>query len=226
MNSILSSNKRPAAVLFDLDGTLLDSAPDLVGAVNALRVARDLPELPYETLRGFSSHGAKGLLGAGLGVSDTDPSFEALKTEFLDYYQQNCCKKTSIFDGVLVLLQTLESHHIPWGIVTNKHARFTEPVVQGFGWYGRAAVVVSGDTVAKAKPDAMPLLYAAAQLGVDPADCIYVGDDERDIQSARAAGYRSTYAAAYGYGNQTDIPCWEADEVLEKPTDLLKWIDI
>lgn len=213
-----------AAVMFDLDGTLIDSAPDLAGAVNALRIGRGLAALPLSVLRPFASHGAKGLLGAGLGVTPDDDEFESLKDAFLDYYQTHNCVKTALFLHIDAALMHLEQRDIPWGIITNKHARFTEPLVRALNLYDRAAVVVSGDTTSHAKPHAKPLLYAAEQIGIAPAHIAYVGDDVRDILSARAAGYGGAFAAAYGYCENDDVAAWRADVVFMQPENLLTWV--
>lgn len=213
--------KAPAAVLFDLDGTLADSAPDLAGAVNALRVQRGLEPLPLAQLRPFASQGARGLIGAGLGITPDDAEFESLRDAFLDYYEAHSCVETRLFDGVEAVLQRLEECGIPWGIITNKHTRFTEPVVKGLGLDTRAAVIVSGDTTAHAKPHPLPLLFAAETLGLPPERLIYVGDDARDIESARAAHYMSAIAAEYGYCQADEVDEWRADAVLNAPAELL-----
>lgn len=213
----------PAAVLFDLDGTLVDSAPDLAAAVNYLRTQRGLNELPLAQLRPFASHGARGLIGAGLNVTPEDADFPSLRDIFLDYYEAHSTVHTHIFDGVEAVLQQLEAQNIPWGIITNKHARFTLPVVSALGLVNRSAVVVSGDTAAHAKPHPAPMLYAAEQLGLSPERLIYIGDDRRDIEAARAANYMSAFAAAYGYCALDDVIDWRADAVLSQPMNLLTY---
>ena len=213
----------PTAVLFDLDGTLVDSAPDLAAAVNYLRTSRGMAELPLAQLRPFASHGARGLIGAGLGVMPEDNDFPVLRDIFLDYYEAHSTVHTRIFDGVEAVLQRFEAQNIPWGIITNKHARFTQPVVSALGLASRAAVVVSGDTAAHAKPHPAPMLYAAEQLGLSPEHLIYIGDDRRDIEAARAAGYMSAFAAAYGYCAMDEVADWQADAVLSQPMDLLAY---
>ncbi|TDR30805.1 HAD-IA family hydrolase [Hydromonas duriensis] len=212
----------PSAVLFDLDGTLVDSAPDLAGAVNALRVRRGLTELPLAQLRPFASQGARGLLGAGMGITPEHNDFEMLRDEFLDYYETHCCVHSHLFDGVEEVLQWLESHHLPWGIITNKHTRFTTPLVQALGLDARAAVIISGDTTAHAKPHPLPLQHAANILKRPVEQLIYVGDDARDIEAARAAHYMSAFAAAYGYCQPSEVATWHADAILNTPTDILK----
>ena len=210
----------PAGVLFDLDGTLIDSAPDLAGAVNALRVKRGMPELELSELRPFASQGARGLLGAGMGVSVEDDDFEALRDEFLSYYEAHSSVKTVRFEGVNDLLILLEEKKIPWGIITNKHERFTNPLVKALGLDVQAAVVVSGDTTAHAKPHPLPLLHAAKLMGLEPGQLIYIGDDERDIQSARAAGYMGAIAASYGYCRADEVDAWCADAVVDSASEI------
>ena len=217
---------KPLGVLFDLDGTLVDSAPDLAGAVNALRIARELPELPLELLRPYASLGARGLLGAGFGITPDDPDFIGLQSEFLDYYASHSCVHSKLFEGVEGLLAWLEAKAIPWGVVTNKHMRFTDPLVRALGLSQRAAVVVSGDTTAQAKPDPLPLLYAAEHMGLPVSGLVYVGDDLRDIQSARAAGYVAAIAAAYGYCEAGEVSTWLSDCVVHSPAELLNLLKL
>jgi phosphoglycolate phosphatase len=219
------------AVLFDLDGTLADSAPDLAAAANAMRAAHGLVTLPFEKLRPVASQGARGLLRVALDKHPDDADYIHLRDAFLDHYGQHLCETSRLFDGVTALLNALEARDLLWGIVTNKIERFTTPFVQQIGLIDlqnnrqnqRTPVVVSGDTTAHAKPHPAPLLHAAALLGLDPASCIYVGDDERDIQSGRAAGMR-TVAAAYGYCNAADLAHWGADAIIQAPLDLLNLI--
>ncbi|WP_157267706.1 phosphoglycolate phosphatase [Azohydromonas aeria] len=211
-------------VLFDLDGTLIDSAPDLAGAANAMRTARGLPEVPYERLRPMVGAGARGMVGAAFGTAPGQEGFEALRDEFLQRYEQGLLQRTAVFADMALVLQALERAALPWGIVTNKHERFTAPVVQGLGLRERAAVVICGDTTAHAKPHPEPLLEAARRAGVAPRDCVYIGDDLRDVQAGRAAGM-ATLAAAWGYlGEREPIDAWGADAVIEKPFQLLKWL--
>jgi phosphoglycolate phosphatase len=204
-----------ALVLFDLDGTLADTAPDLAGTANAMRVARGLGALPYQQLRPLASHGARGLIGRALGVTPEQPEFEALRQEFFSRYEAALCVHTQLFDGVEVLLRTLEAAGRRWGIVTNKIARFTDPLVRALDLEHRAACVVSGDTTAHAKPHPAPLLHAAAVAGHAAGDAIYVGDDLRDVQAGRAAGM-ATVAVRYGYlGEATPIEQWGADHIAD-----------
>ena len=218
--------RRVGAVLFDLDGTLIDSAPDLAGAGNDLRVARSMPALPFELFRPMVGGGARGMVGVAFGVAPGDARFEALKNEFLDRYEQRLLQETHVFDGVLPVLVALQAHALRWGIVTNKVARFTLPVLEGLGLHRQASVVICGDTTPNAKPHPAPLLEAARRLGLRPADCTYVGDDLRDVQAGRAAGM-PTLAAAWGYlGDGEPIEAWGADGVIDSPPTLLKWLGL
>ena len=208
------------AVLFDLDGTLADTAPDLAAAANAMRLARALAPLPLSLLRPVASHGARGLLRIALERTPEDSDYEALRVEFLTRYEHALDVHTRLFDGMTNVLDALEAHGLRWGIVTNKAARFTAPLVESLHLTRRATSVVSGDTTPHAKPHPAPLLHAAVQMGVAPEVCIYVGDDLRDIVAGRAAGMR-TAAAAWGYCADGDPHGWGADTVVETPLDLL-----
>jgi len=213
--------RRTHAVLFDLDGTLADTAPDLGGALNRLRVECGLQPLPAEVLRPHTSAGARGLISAGFGITPDDERYSALATRFLTLYESALCVDTILFDGMHEVLAQLEDAGLPWGVVTNKAARFTLPLMRELGLNERAASIVSGDSVAVAKPDPAGLRLAAMQMEVDPLRCLYVGDDERDIQAARAAGMRSV-AAAFGYlGNGRHYLDWGADHVIDHPMELL-----
>jgi len=211
----------PAAVLFDLDGTLIDSAPDLAGAGNELRVARGLSPLPYEAFRPMVGSGARGMVGIALQLGPADTDFPAARDEFLRRYEARMTRETRVFGEIPSVLQDLERNGIPWGIVTNKAARFAEPVVRSLGLHRNAAALVCGDTTPHAKPHPAPLLEAARRIGVDAADCIYVGDDLRDVQAGRAAAM-CTVVAAWGYLGLGDaIDDWGADRVIRAPRDLL-----
>ena len=215
------TERRTHAVLFDLDGTLADTAPDLGGALNRLRIECGLPSLPAEVLRPHTSAGARGLIGAGFGITPQDERYSALAARFLTLYESALCVDTILFDGMHEVLTQLEDAGVPWGVVTNKAARFTLPLMRELGLNERAASIISGDSVAVAKPDPAGLRLAASQMGVDPLRCLYVGDDERDIKAARAAGMRSV-AAAFGYlGNARHYLDWGADHVIDHPTGLL-----
>lgn len=209
-------------MLFDLDGTLVDSAPDLAGTANEMRLARGLAEAPYEQLRPVVGTGARGMLGAAFGIGPEDERFEAMKAEFLGLYEGRMTRLTRVFDAVRPVLDALDAQGLPWGIVTNKAERFALPLSSALGLHPRAAAVVAGDTTPHAKPHPAPLLEAARRMGRHPAACLYVGDDLRDVQAGRAAGM-ATAAAAWGYlGLGEAIEAWGADHVLETPGQLLK----
>lgn len=208
------------AVLFDLDGTLIDSAGDLARAANAMRAARDLPPLPLAQYRPHGGSGARGMLGQAFGVAPGHARYEELKREFLDVYEGLMFDSTQPFAGVAAQLAGLEAAGLAWGIVTNKAERFALPLTAALGL--RTAAVVGGDTTAHTKPHPAPLLEAARRLDVQPAHCLYVGDDHRDITAGRAAGM-ATAVAAWGYlGVQTPHEAWGADISLARPDDLLK----
>lgn len=209
----------PRAVLFDLDGTLADTAPDLAGAMNRVRAARDLPPTPYEILRPVASAGARGLIGASFGLKPEDSGFDELRTAFLDTYEASIAVESRLFDGMDVLLAALDEKGIAWGIVTNKAGRFTHLLVPKLNLQ-HAGCVIAGDTTPHSKPHPEPLLEAARRLGIPPGQCWYVGDDLRDIQAGRAAGM-ATIAAAWGYcGNQEPVE-WLADAIAASPQELL-----
>lgn len=217
-------NAVPRVVLFDLDGTLVDSAPDLAGAGNEMRLHRGLAALPYEQLRPMVGSGARGMVGVALQVTPDNPDFPTLRDEFLSRYEARLTRESRVFDAMLPVLAALDAAGTRWGIVTNKIARYTGPVVQGLGLASRAAVVISGDSTPHAKPHPAPLLEAARRLGIPARGCIYVGDDQRDVQAGRAAGMR-TIAAAWGYlGLGEPISAWNADAVIETPGELLQWL--
>jgi phosphoglycolate phosphatase len=212
------------AVLFDLDGTLADTAPDLARALNRVRTSQRLAPLAVETTRPYTSSGARGLLEIGFGLHPGDERYEAFRLQFLEFYAAELCVDTRLFDGVAELLDRLDHAHVPWGVVTNKAERFTLPLLQGLHLGERAACVVGGDTAARPKPHPDPLLYAAAVLRLLPSACLYVGDDLRDVQAARAAGM-PVIAAKYGYlGNGGAIESWQADAIIEHPRDVLEYI--
>ncbi|MCA1326841.1 phosphoglycolate phosphatase [Herbaspirillum sp. alder98] len=215
--------RAPRAILFDLDGTLADTAPDLAAAANFLRAERGLPPAPYDTLRPVASAGARGLIGAALDIHPGDDQYEDLRVRFLDRYAANMTVHSSLFDGVPELLSQLEARGLAWGIVTNKATRFTEPLVPSIG-LGHSGCIVCGDTTPHAKPHPAPLLEAASRLQLAPEDCWYVGDDLRDIQAGRAAGM-PTIAAAWGYCGHTEPAAWNADALLHAPLDLLTLLD-
>ncbi|MBM3347927.1 MAG: HAD-IA family hydrolase [Betaproteobacteria bacterium] len=212
------------SVLFDLDGTLADTAPDLARALNRLRVERDCEPVPLPITRPYTSSGARGLISIGFGILPGHPEFEPLKDRFLALYEAEVCVDTRLYDGMPELLAALEEGAIPWGIVTNKATRFTTPLLAWLGIDKRAACVVCGDTTPRAKPHPDPLLHAAALLDLPPAQCLYVGDDLRDIQSARAAGM-PVLAAGFGYLGVGNGPAtWGADGIIDAPMDTLKYL--
>ncbi|AEC20035.1 phosphoglycolate phosphatase 2 [Pusillimonas sp. T7-7] len=207
-------------VLFDFDGTLADTAPDLAAAANKQRTRRGLPPLDYEALRPYASQGARGLLKAGLDMSPEHPEYETCRQQFLEDYEQGMTALTKLFPGVSELLTTLKQNDYAWGIVTNKMEYLAIPLVVHLGLYTDCAVTVGGDTTEHAKPHPAPLLHAAKQAGFDPAQCIYVGDDQRDIIAGKAAGM-ATLVAAYGYcGQETALHAWEADGIAQSPQEL------
>jgi len=213
--------KRPAAVLFDLDGTLIDSAPDLAGACNDMRVERGLAPVPYEQLRAMVGSGARGMVGAGFGVAPDHPGYLDLRDEFLRRYEARMTQETRVFADVLPLLARLAEERIAWGIVTNKATRFAAPLVAALGLAEVAGTLVCGDTTAHSKPHPEPLLEAARRLGVAPGACVYVGDDKRDVDAGRTAGMR-TIVAAWGYLGAGDPPAaWDADAILAGPAGLM-----
>lgn len=209
------------AVLFDLDGTLADTALDLGHALNLLRAQHGLPALSQNHIRPQASHGARGLLHLGFAVTPADARFVELRAAFLDLYALHICDHTQVFPGIAQLLEDLESRKIPWGIVTNKPARFTLPLMQKLGLEKRAACIISGDSAARPKPHPDTLLAAAACLQVAPAHCLYVGDAERDVAAALAAGMPAL-VAAYGYIAEDDAPQdWGARAIINTPEEVL-----
>ena len=210
------------AVLFDLDGTLIDSAPDLGAAADKMRTDRGLQSLPASAYRPMAGAGARGMIAVAFGLTVEDSGFEALKEEFFSNYEVSLVDQTYVFEGVAELISRICQGGLKWGIVTNKSARFTVPLTQAMPLFNTAQTIISGDTMPHAKPHPAPLLEAARQLQVPPGRCIYVGDDERDIVAGRAAGM-STVAAAYGYlGETADTAAWKADFTITQPAELLK----
>ena len=214
---------KPLAVLFDLDGTLVDTAPDLAAAVNRIRIEQGLVPTPYEHLRPVASAGARGLIGAAFGLKPGDDNYDTLRTAFLHNYATSIAVLSTQFDGVKEMLASLEERGIVWGIVTNKAAVLTDALVPLIG-LGHAACVVSGDTTPHAKPHPEPLFEAARRISIAPEQCWYVGDDLRDIQAGKAAGM-PTIAAGWGYCGNTEPATWQADALLQSPLQLLELID-
>ena len=214
-------SRKVRAVLFDLDGTLIDSAPDLAGAANDLRAAYGLPALPYERFRPMVGSGARGMVGVAFELGPDNERFAELRDDFLRRYEQRMTRETRIFAAMLPVLEALEQRGHAWGIVTNKASRFTDPLVRSLGLHNRAATVIAGDTTPHSKPHPAPLLEAAKRVGRDPSQCMYVGDDKRDVQAGRAAGM-GTVAAGWGYlGIGEPIESWGADNVIQEPLELL-----
>ncbi|MEW6692813.1 MAG: phosphoglycolate phosphatase [Pseudomonadota bacterium] len=212
------------AFLFDLDGTLVDTAPDMAGALNLMRAEHDLPALPYATVRPWVSHGAGALVKLGFGQDLPAEHMEALRLRYLDIYAARLCVESTLFPGMAEVLAALEAKGRAWGVVTNKPAFLTEPLLEGLGLRQRAGCIVSGDTLPQRKPDPAPVRHACALLGLPEATCVMVGDAERDIAAARAAGSPSI-AAAFGYVLDDDDPhAWGADAVVEHAGELLAWI--
>lgn len=212
------------AVLFDLDGTLIDSAPDLGAAADKMRTDRGLPSFPLDHYRPMAGAGARGMLGIAFGMTPEHPDFEAMKEEFFVNYESCMTERTRIFEGVADMVARLVAQGLPWGVVTNKSSRFTDPLTQAMDLFATAGAIVSGNTTPHAKPHPEPLFEAARRLLVDPSRCVYVGDDERDIVAGLAAGM-GTVAATYGYlGQQADISRWNAHLHIDSPMDLLKFL--
>lgn len=211
-------------IFFDLDGTLADTAPDLVAAANQLLIARNLAPKQYEVLRPCASAGARGLIGGAFGIDPDHPDFIPLRDEFFTNYEKALLVNSVLFDGVEHLLDQLDGAKLPWGIVTNKSERFTNPLTDLMGLRQRAASTVSGDTTPYSKPHPEPILHAARLANVDPASSVYIGDDIRDIVAGKAAGMK-TIAAAYGYCGCEEPPeAWGADYLVRHPKELLQII--
>jgi N-acetyl-D-muramate 6-phosphate phosphatase len=211
-------------VFFDLDGTLADTAPDLVAATNKLLIARNLAPKPYEFLRPYASAGARGLLEGAFGISTDHPDFIPLRDEFFGNYEKALLVESKLFEDMDHLLGQMDQANLPWGIVTNKSERFTKPLVELMGLHKRSVSTVSGDTTPHSKPHPEPILHAARQANIDPNKSLYVGDDIRDVIAGKAAGMK-TVAAAYGYcGCQEPPEAWGADYIINTPLELLKII--
>jgi 2-phosphoglycolate phosphatase len=208
------------AVLFDLDGTFADTAPDLSYALNAMRSLRGLEPVPVEATRPVTSTGARGLLRVGFGMTPEHADYATMRKEFLDIYEENLCRETTLFAGMEELLAGIESRDMRWGIVTNKAERFAKPLIELLQMGTRCACVIGGDTTPRMKPHPDPLLAASTALGIAPAACAYVGDDLRDVEAGRAAGMR-TIAVRYGYLNGGEPDSWGADAVVDCPQDVL-----
>lgn len=208
------------SVLFDLDGTLADTAPDLGFALNQQRLARGMPELSIDKLRAYASSGARGLLQAGFGIRPEDSGYLELRDEFLNLYERNLSRGSALFPGVPSLLDEIEDRGMTWGIVTNKAERLTFPLLRALRLSDRTACVICGDSTPFAKPHPTPLIEAMSRIGTTAAQCIYVGDDERDVQAGHAAGM-SVVVVRYGYlGNSRPPEEWGADVFVDSPAEL------
>ena len=216
---------RLRAVLFDMDGTLLDTAPDFIAICQAMRAARDLPPTDEQGIRDVISGGAKAMIQASFDLPPEAAGFEAMRLEFLERYQQGCAVHSHLYEGMAQLLADIEQANLIWGVVTNKPLRFAEPIMQQLGLAERSAVLICPDHVTRSKPDPEPLLLACSKLDLDPASVLFVGDDLRDIESGRDAGTR-TAAVRYGYIHPNDNPDhWGADVVVDHPSDLRRVLD-
>lgn len=212
---------RLRAVLFDMDGTLLDTAPDFIAVAQAMRLARGLDRVPDQQVRDVVSGGARAMVLSAFDVDPLSDEFEVLRLEFLDRYQEHCAVESRLYEGMEELLVEIEKTNLIWGVVTNKPLRFAEPIMHQLGLASRSAVLVCPDHVSKSKPDPEPMLLACSQLDLDPSTVLFVGDDLRDIESGRAAGSR-TAAVRYGYVHPDDDPdTWGADMVVGHPLELL-----
>ena len=208
------------AVLFDLDGTFADTAPDLGYALNHMRETRGLPPLPISATRPVTSLGARGLLNVGFGLGPEHPSYGAMREEFLQLYENNICRESRLFPGVPELLDALETRRLSWGIVTNKAERLSRLLLGALGMTSRASCIIGGDTTGNLKPHPDSLFAACKSLGKNAGACIYVGDDQRDVQAGHAAGMKAA-VALWGYLNGGAPERWAADWLLERPEHLL-----
>ena len=214
------------AVLFDLDGTLADTAPDMARTVNLMRSSRGLAPVALELVRPHVSNGARGMIGAAFGYTPEHPEFASMREEFLALYADNLCVATRLFPGMAELLDALEREGLAWGVVTNKLERFARPVLEGLGIAHRAGTIVGGDTCERPKPFPDPLLYAARAIKVAASRTLYVGDDERDVQAARAAGM-GVLVAGYGYvGAGAPPSTWGADGIVDSASAIAAWIGL
>ena len=212
------------ALLLDLDGTLLDTAPDLAYALNRTLQDYDRAPLPYAAIRPHVSHGASALVTLGFGIDRDHADFEPARQHLLAVYQDNLARETALFEGMDRVLRKLEDQGRKWGVVTNKPKRFTLPLMDALNLSRRASSIVSGDTLPQSKPDPAPMLLACEQMAVAPRDCLYVGDAQRDVEAGHRAGI-STLVALFGYLGETDTPeNWGADGLIEQPADIESWL--
>ena len=216
---------RLRAVLFDMDGTLLDTAPDFIAICQAMLAERGLPRVDDKLVRDQISGGARAMVSAAFAMSPEAPEFEALRLEFLERYQTDCAVHSTLFDGMAELLADIEKANLIWGVVTNKPVRFAQPIMEQLGLSERSALLICPDHVIKSKPDPEPLLLACKMLDLDPASVLFVGDDLRDIESGRDAGTK-TAAVRYGYIHpQDNLDHWGADVVVNHPLELRRVLD-
>lgn len=222
MNNVMK--QKLDTILFDLDGTLADTAPDLAQTLNLLLQENDMATLPFPLIRPHVSHGATALVKLGFGLPEGTAEFEAMRQRFLDIYADNLCQQTTLFPGMQDLLDSIERHSLHWGVITNKPARFTVPLLQKLGIAERSACIISGDSAEKRKPDPEPMHLACELIGVSPGQCLYVGDAERDIAAGLNAGMK-TLVAAFGYLGEQDRPeHWRADGIIMTPQAILDWL--
>ncbi len=213
-----------SAILFDLDGTLVDTAPDLAFALNTLLQQEGLDALPYDQIRSVASHGSAGLLGLGFGITTENENYRSLQQRFIQIYQDNLARETTLFEGMEEVISSLEKANITWGVVTNKPAFLTEPLMDALGLSHRAACIVCADTTPFTKPHPAPMLHACELIQQPPENCLYIGDAARDIEAGKNANMK-TITALYGYLGKQDHPeNWQADETINHPRDILQWI--
>lgn len=218
----MNSNIR--TVLFDLDGTLADTAPDMAFALNKVREEQGMPALPFSAIRPVVSHGAAAMVQLGLGITSEDARFAPLRQRFLDIYREHLTLETRLFPGMDEVLRTIEERNMNWGVVTNKPAWLTNPLMEQLGLTQRAACIVSGDTTPERKPHPAPMLHACHQAGSHAWQCLYVGDAQRDIEAGKRAGMK-TLAALFGYIGAAEEPqLWDADAMIQHPLEILDWI--
>lgn len=212
-------------VLFDLDGTLADTAPDLVNALNHVRKIHNRKALPFEQLRPFISHGAAALIFQGFELAPEDPGYDEIYNQFLDHYSSNIAVETQLFPGMAEVLKSIETSGRNWGVVTNKPRWLTEPLMQALQLSDRAVCIISGDTLSTRKPDPAPMHFASKMAGSHSKNCLYIGDAKRDIEAGRRAGMK-TLAALFGYIETDDNPNnWGADGLIASPSEILKWLE-
>lgn len=225
MNRTHPGSSRIRTVLFDLDGTLLDTAPDLAFALNQVRSEQGLAPLPFEKIRPLVSHGGTALVKNGFGLMPDQPEFETLRQRLLEIYRKNLVRETCLFPGMADVLTAIEQQGMNWGVVTNKPGFLTEPLLKELQLYDRAACVISGDTLEQRKPHAAPMLAACRQAGSEANECIYVGDAQRDVEAGHSAGM-CTLVALFGYFTKQDKPdTWGADGLVKEPNEILHWLD-